>query len=104
MVIQSAFFILQDFLMKKTDFKHYICLPFCVFFREGEKEEMACQGALVIEELIRKGVLKSNELPGTGKDPELWEKHDESLEIVCGMCPFKPEDCDFHPLRKDFQP
>ena len=39
--------------MTKKDFKDYICRPFCMFYKEGQKEEMACQGALVVESLVR---------------------------------------------------
>jgi hypothetical protein len=82
--------------MPKKDFKDYICRPFCKFFREGEKEEMACQGAQVIEQMVRHKRLDPALLPRNGKNPSLWKKYDPILVAhVCQHCPFQKEDCDF---------
>jgi hypothetical protein len=87
--------------MSKKEFKDYICRPFCRFFREGQKEEMACRGAQIIELLIENGRLKSKNLPRHGKDPYLWEQHDSDLETnVCQSCPFFAHDCDFHSINQ----
>jgi hypothetical protein len=86
--------------MSKQDFKDYICRPFCMFFREGQKEEMACQGAEIIERLVRLGRLNPAALPREGKDSCSWENRDTALEVnVCKSCPFKREDCDFQSER-----
>ena len=83
--------------MSKVDFKESICRPFCKFFREGEKEEMACRGALDLERLSDKGIIRFNSLPVQGKEPGLWLKRDpQLLEIVCGRRDFREEDCDYH--------
>ena len=34
--------------MPKADFKDYVCRPYCSFYKESQKEEMACRGAEVI--------------------------------------------------------
>jgi len=82
--------------MCKKNFKEYICRPFCKFFREGEKEEMACQGAQVIEEMVRRKRLDPPLLPQNGKRPSLWKNHDPVLVAhVCQNCPFQKEDCDY---------
>jgi len=82
--------------MRKRHFKEYICRPFCRFFREGKKEEMACLGALVVEELVRRRRLDPALLPRNGKRPSLWENRDPVLVArVCHNCPFKKEDCDY---------
>ncbi|MGA1824285.1 MAG: hypothetical protein ACMUIP_06420 [bacterium] len=82
--------------MGKKDFKRYICRPFCMFFREGAKEDMACRGAQVVEALVRNGQLSPDDLPSHGKDPCLWQEHDTSLErILCHGCPFYANDCDY---------
>ncbi len=82
--------------MGKREFKDYICRPFCKFFREGEKEEMACRGARVVELLVQRGGLKPGNLPRHGKDPSLWDKRDTALEKnVCQNCPFYTGGCDF---------
>ncbi|MFC1669602.1 hypothetical protein ACFL20_04365 [Spirochaetota bacterium] len=83
--------------MSKIDFKDSICRPFCKFFREGEKEEMACQGALDLEILSKKGIIEFDSLPRQGKEPGLWLNRDARLlDIVCKRCDFMKEDCDYH--------
>ena len=79
----------------KNDFIDYICRPYCIFFREGEKEDMACQGALAAWELVRRGKIKINDITVAGKDPLLWKNRSRVLEPVCAACPFRKEDCDF---------
>ena len=82
--------------MGKTNFKDYICRPFCKFFREGEKEEMACQGARVIEQMVRRKRLDPVLLPQHRKTPSLWKNRDPILVAhVCQNCPFREEDCDY---------
>jgi len=83
--------------MAKVDFKEYICRPFCSFFREGEKEELACGGALTAERLVAAGAVGPFS-PATGRerDPRLWSEDDPLLDArVCGPCPFRADGCDF---------
>ena len=57
---------------------------------------MACQGARVVERLVKLGRLCPEILPRTGKIPCLWEKHDAALvKHVCRHCPFQAKDCDY---------
>jgi len=82
--------------MCKKDFKEFICRPFCKFFREGQKEEIACEGALVIEQMVNCKRLDPASLPRNGKNPSLWKDHDTDLvNYVCQNCPFQKEDCDY---------
>ena len=82
--------------MCKENFKEYICRPFCKFFREGEKEELACQGAQVIEQMVRRRRLDPALLPRNGKKPSLWKNQDPVLVLhVCQHCPFQEKDCDY---------
>ena len=82
--------------MGKEDFKIYICQPFCMFFREGQKEDLTCQGARVIVQLIECGRLNPNRLPRNSKNTDLWKQPDLILDTnVCRRCSFKKEDCDF---------
>ena len=82
--------------MGKEDFKDYIWRPFCRFFREGEKKEMACLGARIVEGMVACGRLRSEDLSRNGKDPHLWAEHDLDLKrYLCQFCPFYAEDCDF---------
>ncbi len=81
--------------MSKSNIKDIICRPYCVFYKEGEKEELECQGALLVEGLLNTGRLHAGEIPGDKKNPILWENRDNILEAVCNICPFKKEDCDY---------
>jgi hypothetical protein len=82
--------------MTKKDFKNYICRPFCVFFKEGEKEEMACRGAQIAEFLVNHKQVNPEKIIKFIKDPKIWEKQKAMLEKhVCLRCSFKAEDCDF---------
>ncbi|UCG63992.1 MAG: hypothetical protein JSW12_15230 [Deltaproteobacteria bacterium] len=82
--------------MSKSQFKGYICRPYCVFFREGQKEAMACQGAQVVERLVAQGRLKPEALARHQKHPPLWQRQDATLDAsICQHCSFRLKDCDF---------
>ncbi len=82
--------------MDKRDFKDYICRPFCEFFREGEKETLACQGARIVGQLVKRGRLDPDSLPGHKKRPRLWKEYNGTLYThLCQQCSFRSEDCDF---------
>lgn len=82
--------------MAKKDFKDYICRPYCTFFKEGHKEEMACLGAQIAELLVHHKRVDPEKILNFTKDSQIWEKQKTKLEKhVCRRCPFKAEDCDF---------
>jgi len=82
--------------MAKKDFKDYVCRPYCIFFKEGQKEELACRGAEVVEKLVLIGQIDMNGLPHFDKNCLLWQKYAEILAgYICATCPFRAEDCDF---------
>ena len=82
--------------MAKKDFKEFVCIPFCTFFREDSSEELACRGALLFDKLLRHGHLRLDTLPGLSRDLDFRGKHDADLDaIVCRQCSFQKEDCDF---------
>lgn len=88
--------------MLKAAFESYLCRPFCSFFRAGEKEEMACQGALVLAALVQHGRLAPEAFPPAAeKTHRRWQEEDQELErVLCRPCPFAIDGCDFHsPLR-----
>jgi hypothetical protein len=79
----------------KTDFQNYICRPYCSFFREGEKEEMACRAARAAAAMVEQGLVEPQGLFFT-KTRRLWEKHRPVIEPhVCLRCSWRAEDCDF---------
>lgn len=90
--------------MSKAAVQSYLCRPFCSFYRAGIKEEMACQGALVLAGLMQRRRLSPEDLPAPReKARRLWREKDEALErVLCQPCPFALDGCDFHsPLRCD---
>jgi hypothetical protein len=67
-----------------------------MFFREGEKEEMACQGAVVVQGLVAKNRIDPSLVSCFEKVPAIIKRADKSLNTyVCGNCEFRDEDCDF---------
>jgi len=57
---------------------------------------MACQGAQVVEQMVRRKRLDPVSLPRNGKKSSLWKNHDPVLvAYVCRNCPFKEKDCDY---------
>ncbi len=67
-----------------------------MFFREGEKEEMACQGAVVLERLVAKNRIDPASVSCFEKVQDIIKRADKSLNsYVCDKCPFQNEDCDF---------
>jgi hypothetical protein len=82
--------------MSKIDVKDFICRPLCRFFKEGEKEEMECRGASVVEELIRRGKLRVDLISSGGKDISLWkERNPLIVKNVCSRCEFRIDGCDY---------
>ncbi|MBN2373751.1 hypothetical protein JXL19_08190 [bacterium] len=82
--------------MGKEGFKGYICRPFCAFFRDGSKEELACRGALLVEYMLNAGIVSPDMIPEKSKSTRLWNRRDKDMErTVCQRCPFQKADCDF---------
>jgi hypothetical protein len=82
--------------MSKNDFKEYVCRPYCMFYKEGQKEEMACRGAEVLETLALQKYISPEELPRFEKESHLWGRYRAILgKYVCAQCPFRGNDCDF---------
>ncbi len=80
----------------KTTFQEYICRPYCLYFTDGEKEEMACRGAQVMHELVCNNRLDLQKMPPLRKEPSLWEHYRcELSSYICAQCSFRAEDCDF---------
>lgn len=82
--------------MSKNDFKEYVCRPYCTFYKEGQKEEMACRGAEVIEKLVSQNLINPDDLPHFKKDSRLWPSYKKIFgKYICATCDFKAKDCDF---------
>jgi hypothetical protein len=73
-----------------------VCRPYCIFFKEGQKEDMACQGVLSLEKLVNHGAITWSLVKKTAKKRAWWWQHKPVLEkCVCRFCDFLAEDCDF---------
>ena len=82
--------------MLKNDLKNWVCRPYCSFFREGEKEDLLCQGAWAVGRLAEEGLLDPVCLPDFNKSNALKSILDpELVDHICQTCPFQAEDCDF---------
>ena len=88
--------------MSKAAVQNYLCLPFCSFYRAGAKEEMACQGALVLAGLVQRGRLSPEKLPDSKeKERRRWQVEDKELKrALCLPCPFALDGCDFHSAHR----
>lgn len=79
----------------KKEFSEFICRPYCTFFKDGQKEDMACGAALAAAQLIDAGLLSTEVFP----EPEGIDvyPHDDRLlfELICRFCPFVHDGCDF---------
>jgi hypothetical protein len=91
--------------MSKAVVQSYLCRPFCTFFRPGVKEEMACQGAVVLVELVQRGRLAPAAFPSPAeKAHRRWQEKDQELErVLCQPCPFAVDGCDFHSALRSMQ-
>lgn len=82
--------------MTKERFKAYLCRPYCMFYKEGKKEEMTCLAAQVVDSLVSSGQIDGAALKSVAKDSRSWAAHKEALlGCVCRYCAFRAEDCDF---------
>jgi len=91
--------------MAKNDFKNFICRPYCMFFKEGQKEEMTCRGAEVAEKLVLLGLINTAGLPVFEKNSGLWRKYATVFgRRICATCSFMAEDCDFMSEKSEAVP
>ncbi len=82
--------------MAKKDVADFVCRPFCSFYREGEKEELICNGARILEILDSRGRFSPWELREVrGVSSLSNEDHHQLEETVCRPCPFFIDGCDF---------
>ena len=80
-----------------------------MFFKEGQKEEMLCHGAYVIERLIKNERLNREKLRSqrSTQDSNLWITYNDKLRMyVCPNCSFCADGCDFYAegLVEDIEP
>jgi hypothetical protein len=82
--------------MAKSDIKDFVCKPFCSFYREGAKEELICNGARLLEILIKRGILSPETIEEVASGLRFARGEYPALDYsVCRQCPFFANDCDF---------
>jgi len=82
--------------MTKNTFKNYICKPHCIFFKDGEKEEMACHGAVIAQRFVKNQKIPPQYLDKELKKKEIrFEQDDDIIHMVCAKCSFETQDCDY---------
>ena len=82
--------------MPKEEFQEFICSPYCMFYKSGQKEAMTCQAAQVVDSLVHTGRIDRESVGAVQKDSGLWAMHRNALrQAVCRHCAFLAEDCDF---------
>ncbi len=79
----------------KKEFSGFICRPYCAFFKEGQKDEMACGAALMAVSLMENGLLTIASFPEL-EEVDNAQRGDRLLfELICRSCPFVLDGCDF---------
>jgi hypothetical protein len=85
--------------MPKNELQHYLCLPFCSFYKPGSKETLLCRGAWLVEQLIQEQRLDPADFQGLERDVPMSPGSERDLEVlVCENCPFRKDDCDFQSI------
>ncbi|MDA8098008.1 MAG: hypothetical protein M0042_00115 [Nitrospiraceae bacterium] len=71
-----------------------VCRNFCAYYKPGKNEDLACQGFIVVEHIVKKGssLRREKSEPLSVPDPVVLQK---LKDRVCIQCPFREQDCDF---------
>ncbi len=67
-----------------------VCGGYCTFYKKDRQEQMACQGLIVAEKLLR-----DEELPVPDKIDISRQAGDSLSRILCPVCPFVVDGCDY---------
>lgn len=78
-----------------------------MFYKDGQKEEMLCQGAVIVERLLQVKELDTSKVSRLPKTSRLWNQYKENYgSSICHQCLFQAEDCDFQSdeISEDIEP
>jgi hypothetical protein len=84
-----------------TERMREICLNYCVYYKPGKDENLACLGFLVIEKILEEGMTLDLE---KRRDAAGSEAERMLVREMCLRCPFYPEDCDYIIEKGDAAP
>lgn len=69
-----------------------LCERYCVYFKPGKNEELACRGYVVVEQLLDQKKIVLPVAGGRAFDPH---KAELLIQSLCASCDFRENDCDF---------
>jgi len=69
-----------------------LCKNFCAYFKPSKKEDLACEGFVVIGRLLSKGKNIAFDKPAKACD---YRMQGILTQTICVVCPFYANDCDF---------
>lgn len=78
--------------MKTSSLVQTLCVPFCVYYKPGKNEELACKGYAVLERLMQGG--RRIDCERCGQAPATTVS-DLLVQKMCMSCDFHEQDCDF---------
>ncbi len=67
-----------------------VCRGYCTFYKNDKDEQMACQGFIVAEKLM-----KDEWLPVPDKSDMSRQCDNDLARILCPVCPFVVDGCDY---------
>ena len=76
----------------RADLQDKLCRTFCKYYKPSKKEELACGGFLVIENLLREGRKVPFDTFIERMNPVT---RDLLVQNLCVLCAFYEADCDF---------
>lgn len=79
-------------MKKDMHMVHEVCEKLCIYYKPGKKEELACRGFLVAEQLARKHGAPAFEQSECAPDEGIKES---VREAMCKKCDFHEQDCDY---------
>jgi hypothetical protein len=79
-------------MMKASPLVQMLCVRFCAYYKPGKKEELACQGYVVMERLMRSNRRIALDLYEQVPDRSVLEM---LVQKMCTNCGFREHDCDF---------
>lgn len=87
--------------MGNSNLKVKLCKNFCSYYKPSKKEELGCQGFIIVERLINKG----QKIPFTKSRADVGPLTEKKLiKVLCTACPFHEDGCDFAEKKKDAPP
>lgn len=69
-----------------------LCERYCVYYKPGKNEELACRGYVVVEQLLHR---KTIIVPDAGGRSFDLNKAELLMQRLCASCDFRENDCDF---------